>query len=135
MISNKARLLMLAALAVSVFPVFAQTDNAPAASSTTGSAAKADNTKVNKRDRADTKTAFDQPNDKADIKVAAAVRKAIVGDDSLSTSAHNVKLIAAKGVVTLRGPVKSADEKSKVESLAKNVDGVTSVDNQLDIKQ
>lgn len=134
MISKKARLLMLAALAVSTSTVFAQTDHAPASSGTV-SGAKADNTKVNKRDRSDTKTSFDQPNDKADIKVAAAVRKAIVGDDSLSSSAHNVKLIAAKGVVTLRGPVKSADEKAKVEALAKAVDGVSSVDNELDIKQ
>lgn len=133
--SKKVKMLMVAAMAISALPVLAQNSTSPAASSSTSSAANADNTKVNKRDRSDAKTAFDQPNDKADIKVAAAVRKAIVGDDSLSTSARNIKLIAAKGVVTLRGPVKSTDEKATVESLARKVDGVKSVDNQLDIKQ
>jgi len=62
------------------------------------------------------------------------VRRAIVKDTSLSTSAHNVKLVAAQGSVTLRGPVKNADEKAKVEADVKAVSGVSSVDNQLDAK-
>ncbi|QWT21436.1 BON domain-containing protein [Bacillus sp. NP157] len=98
-------------------------------------ASKVDNSQINQRDRAgDHATPIDQPNDAADIKVAAAVRKAIVGDDSLSTMAHNVKLIAANGTVTLRGPVKDVAEKSRIEQLAKGTPGVTTVDNQLDIK-
>lgn len=98
-------------------------------------AAPANNTAVNRRDRSSqSMTPFDQPNDRADIKLAAAVRKAIFKDKSLSTSAHNLKLIAARGVVTLRGPVKNADEKAKVESIVKAVAGVSSVDNQLDVK-
>jgi len=97
---------------------------------------KADNTAMNKRDRSgDSTTSFDQPNNKVDIDLAANVRKAIVGEKSLSTKAHNVKLIASAGVVTLRGPVASADEKAKVDQLAASVAGVTRVDNQLDIKQ
>jgi hyperosmotically inducible protein len=96
---------------------------------------KADNTKINQRDRdGGQSTAFDQPNDAEDIKVAAAVRKAIVGDDSLSTSAHNLKFIAADGTVTLRGPVKNDAEKARVESIVKGVPGVTTVQNQLDSK-
>ncbi len=106
-----------------------------AASSAAAMSAPADNSGVNARDRsAQTTTPFDQPNDKADIKLAAAVRHAIVKDKSLSMSAHNVKLVAAGGVVTLRGPVDSADEKAKVESVVKGVSGVSSVDNQLDVK-
>ena len=62
------------------------------------------------------------------------MRRAIVKDTSLSTSAHNVKLVAAQGSVTLRGPVKNADEKAKVEADVKAVSGVSSVDNQLDAK-
>ena len=97
---------------------------------------KADNTAMNKRDRSgESATPFDQPNNKVDIALAANVRKAIVGEKSLSTKAHNVKLIASSGVVTLRGPVASADEKTKVDQLAASVAGVTRVDNQLDIKQ
>lgn len=95
----------------------------------------ADNTGVNKRDRSShTTKPTDQPNDKADIKLAAAVRRAIVKDKSLSMSAHNVKLVAARGSVTLRGPVRDAAEKAKVEADAKSVPGVSAVDNQLDIK-
>ena len=49
-------------------------------------------------------------------------------------SAHNIKIVAAHGAVTLRGPVKSADEKARVESIVKSVAGVDSLDNELDIK-
>lgn len=79
-------------------------------------------------------TPVDQPNDKSDIKLAARVRRALVKDKSLSMSAHNLKLVAASGVVTLRGPVASADEKARVESLVGTVSGVSRVDNQLDVK-
>lgn len=96
----------------------------------------ADNSKMNERDRSsEMLTPMDQPNDKADIKLAAAVRSAIVGDESLSTMAHNVKLIAAHGAVTLRGPVKTGAEKMKIEELVKAVPGVTTVANHLDVKQ
>ena len=93
------------------------------------------NTRMNSRDRvADTTKPTDQSNDKADIRLAAAVRHAIVNDKSLSTSAHNVKLIANGGVVTLRGPVASDEEKQKVAQIAGAVDGVKSVDNNLDVQ-
>ncbi|NYE30051.1 osmotically-inducible protein OsmY [Rhodanobacter sp. K2T2] len=105
------------------------------ASSSSTMSAPANDTAVNKRDRSSqTMKPTDQPEDKADIKLAAAVRRSIYKDKSLSTSAHNVKLVAAQGVVTLRGPVKNADEKAKVEADAKAVSGVSSVDNQLDVK-
>jgi osmotically-inducible protein OsmY len=94
-----------------------------------------DNTGVNKRDRADaTVKPTDQPNNAADIKVAAAVRRAITAEDSLSTLAHNVKLVASAGVVTLRGPVENDAEKTRVEQLASATPGVSSVRNELDIK-
>lgn len=115
--------LTLAAFAAASAPAFAQDTS------------KVDNTQINQRDRnTEHTTPFDQPNNSADIKVAAAVRKAIVADDSLSTSAQNVKLVAAGGVVTLRGPVKNAGERARVEALAKGAPGVTSVENQLDVK-
>lgn len=95
-----------------------------------------DNTRVNQRDRNhETLTPTDQPNDKADIQFAANVRSAIVKDDSLSTKAHNVKIVARAGVVVLRGPVASADEKARVEKIVSSVAGVTHVDNQLDVAQ
>lgn len=106
-----------------------------ASSTASSTSTQPNNSGINKRDRSsETTKPIDQPNDKADIKVAAAVRRAIVKDKSLSMSAHNIKLEAINGAVTLRGPVKNDQEKAKVEADAKGVSGVTTVDNQLDIK-
>jgi hyperosmotically inducible periplasmic protein len=116
--------------------LLAQPQTAPASSSSSTSSPAADNTQTNSRDRSgQTMTPIHQPNDKADIKLAAAVRRAIVKDDSLSTLAHNVKIVTANGAVTLRGPVKSDEEKSRVETVVKGIAGVNSVDNELDVKQ
>lgn len=94
----------------------------------------ADNTAVNARDRSDaSKTSMAQPNDQTDIKLAAIVRRAISKDSSLSTMAHNVKIVAANGTVTLRGSVKGDDEKSEVETVVRSVDGVQRVTNDLDV--
>ena len=129
--------LVASAVCALAFAVSAQATSTPQDSSPapTTSSAPADNSGVNARDRSSSAIKpTDQPNDKADIKLAAAVRRVIVKDTSLSTSAHNVKLVAAQGSVTLRGPVKNADEKAKVEADVKAVSGVSSVDNQLDAK-
>jgi hyperosmotically inducible periplasmic protein len=94
----------------------------------------ADNTDKNDRDREDaTKTPGDQSEDKDDIAITAEIRKAVVGDDSLSVNAKNVKIITADGVVTLRGPVASEDERHAIANVAKNTAGVARVDNQLEI--
>ena len=96
---------------------------------------RADNTRINERDKGGaTKTPQDQSNQRQDRELLAAVRRAIVGDKSLSSMAHNVKILVEGGAATLRGPVQSAEEKAKVESLAKQVKGITSADNQLDVK-
>lgn len=94
----------------------------------------ADNTDLNTRDKdGDTLTPQKQTNSDSDIEVLAAVRRAIVDDSNLSTAAHNVKIMVVKGVVTLRGPVKSANEKAQVEKLTRKVAGVLKIDNRLDI--
>ncbi len=96
---------------------------------------KADNTGMNVRDKSGvTLTLQKQTNREADRKLLAAVRRAVVGDRTLSTSAHNVKIVARGGVVTLRGPVRSEDEKSRIADLAQQATGVVSVENQLDVK-
>jgi osmotically-inducible protein OsmY len=64
----------------------------------------------------------------------AKVRQAVVDDKTLSTNAHNVKIVTNNGVVTLRGPVKSADEKKTIEAIATQVAGVTKVENLLEIE-
>lgn len=95
-----------------------------------------DNTAVNRRDQNTTAmTPMDQSEDAADIKVAAEIRRAVMDDKGLSTNAHNAKIITSKGgAVTLRGVVDSAAEKDSIEAKAKAVSGVSSVDNQLEVK-
>lgn len=95
----------------------------------------ADNTGMNVQDKdGATKTPENQTNRGGDRKMLAAVRRAVVHDKTLSTSAHNVKIVAKGGIVTLRGPVGSEDEKDRIEKLAQQVAGVASVENQLDVK-
>ena len=78
-------------------------------------------------------TAQDQSNAGSDLEITQAIRQAVVGDDSLSVSAENVKIITDGGVVTLRGPVKSAAEKATIERLARAVPGVVRVDSQIEV--
>jgi hyperosmotically inducible periplasmic protein len=95
----------------------------------------ADNTKKNERDRSgESKTSGDQSNSPEDLKITQAIRQAVVKDESLTMTAKNVKIITAGGQVTLRGPVKSEDEKMKIEKLAKSAAGAAKVDNQLEVK-
>jgi hyperosmotically inducible protein len=80
-------------------------------------------------------TAQNQSEKEADRTISAAIRKAVVSDDSLSVNAHNVKIITADGVVTLRGPVKNDQEKTNIEAKAKQVAGVSSVQNLLEVEK
>ena len=95
----------------------------------------ADNSGRNVRDRSGkTKTSGDQSNSSGDIKITAAIRRAVMKDDSLSMTAKNVKIITADGVVTLRGPVKSAAEKQTIARLAEANAGSAKVMNHLEVK-
>jgi hyperosmotically inducible protein len=95
----------------------------------------ADNTGKNERDRSgETKTPGDQSNTPEDLKITQSIRQAVVKDKSLTMTAKNVKIITAGGQVTLRGPVNSAEEKAKIEKLAKTAAGEAKVDNQLEVK-
>ena len=97
-------------------------------------APKADNTTVNKADREPGAVTADQgKNNKSDVKVAADIRKAIRNDKSLSTYAHNVKVIAQNGQVTLKGPVRSEDEKQTVLSEAKAAAGSAGVADEMTV--
>ena len=97
---------------------------------------KPDNTGKNERDRStETKTSGDQSNSSEDTKITADIRRAIVKDSSLTMTAKNVKIITAGGTVTLRGPVHSAEEKTKIEQLAAAAAKGAKIDNQLEIKE
>jgi len=93
-----------------------------------------DNSKVNERDRAPSQaTADQQKNNRSDVAITRDIRKAIVADKQLSTYAHNVKVITQHGEVTLKGPVRTEDEKRTVESKASEIAGAGHVKNQLSI--
>lgn len=84
----------------------------------------ADNTKVNERDQQKNQpTADSQKNSPSDRELARQIRKSLMNDKSLSTYAHNVKIIAQNGMVTLKGPVRSYDEKRAIEAKAAEVAG------------
>ena len=88
------------------------------------SGVKPDNTKVNKQDRdANQPTADQQKNNASDLDLTKNIRRSIMEDKSLSSDAHNVKVISQNGTVTLRGPVKSDAEKSAIVSKAVSVAG------------
>lgn len=84
----------------------------------------ADNTKLNENDRSNNALTADQQREtKQDREITQRIRKSIIDDKSLSTYAHNVKIITADGMVTLRGPVRSEEEKKSVEQKAIQVAG------------
>jgi osmotically-inducible protein OsmY len=92
----------------------------------------ADNTRENK---AQSSTADNQPNAKSDRMMTAKVRKAIIADKNLSLYAHNVKIVTNNGQVTLKGPVKSEDEKQQVIKDATSAASPDKISNQLSVKQ
>jgi osmotically-inducible protein OsmY len=93
-----------------------------------------DNTKTNQQDRAKGAATADQQKENAsDREITQKIRQAVMDDKSLSTYAHNVKVIAQDGQVTLKGPVRSENEKKTVEAKAVEVAGAGHVSNQITI--
>jgi hyperosmotically inducible periplasmic protein len=90
-----------------------------------------DNTKKNKDQTPP--TADQQKMNSSDREITQKIRKAIHEDKSLSTYAHNIKIISQDGKVTLRGPVRSEDEKSNLQAKAVTVAGAENVSNQLEV--
>ena len=127
---NVARTLLCAGLLIgSGMAALAQEPSTPQAPPA------ADNTKVNERDRsANEPTADQQKDSRSDRDITQQIRQSIVKDKSLSTYAHNVKIITQHGQVTLKGPVRSEDEKRSVEAKAAEVAGENKVTSELNIK-
>jgi osmotically-inducible protein OsmY len=94
-----------------------------------------DNTKMNKGD-ADTSqpTADRQKDNPSDRDITQQIRKSLMNDKSLSTYAHNVKIVAQNGMVTLKGPVRSEDEKEAIGQKAAEIVGKDKVTNDLSVK-
>ena len=103
-------------------------------SAATVGAQQSDNTAVNKQDRAKgAVTADQQKENTTDRDLTQKIRSSLVGDKALSTYAHNVKVVAQNGQVTLKGPVRSEDEKRRVEAKAVEVAGAGHVVNEMSV--
>jgi hyperosmotically inducible periplasmic protein len=101
----------------------------------TAQAPAPDNTKVNERDKNKAEpTADQQKENRPDREITRQIRRSIVQDKSLSSYAHNVKIISQNGMVTLKGPVRSDEEKSTVEAKAAEIAGKDKVTSQLEVK-
>src|ERR1700720_4951795 len=95
----------------------------------------ADNTKVNERDRSQNEPTADQQKDsRSDHDITQQIRQSIMKDKSLSTYAHNVKIVTQSGQVTLKGPGRSEDEKRTVEAKAAEIAAESKVTSELNIK-
>jgi hyperosmotically inducible protein len=94
-----------------------------------------DNSKTNQQGRdKGAVTADQQAETQADRDLAKKIRKSIINDKSLSTYAHNVKIIARSGTVVLKGPVRTEDEKTAIEVKATEIAGANNVRNELTVK-
>jgi osmotically-inducible protein OsmY len=94
------------------------------------------NTGINVRDRnPDAVTAGTQPNAKSDLELTRQIRRAVVKDHSLSTAAHNIKIVSDGGMVVLRGPVKTDREKLAIDEKARQIAGAKNVQDQLEVEQ
>jgi hyperosmotically inducible protein len=95
-----------------------------------------DNTAANKQDRSDTAvTAGSQKENHNDRYLTQQIRKAVIADKSLSTYAHNVKIVSQDGTVTLKGPVRSDDERKSILAKAEQIAGQGKVTDQLSVKE
>jgi osmotically-inducible protein OsmY len=94
-----------------------------------------DNTKMNKGDANSSQTTADQQKEnQSDRQITQQIRKSLMNDKALSTYAHNIKIVAQNGTVTLKGPVRSEDEKQAIEQKAAEVVGKDKVTNDLSVK-
>ena len=93
-----------------------------------------DNTKSNKVDPSNTRmTADEQKNDSSDLGLTQRIRQNVMADKGLSTYAHNVKIVAVDGIVTLNGVVRTAEEKTRITAIATEVAGKDRVVNKLKV--
>ena len=120
---GRALVVAIALASISVIPVLRA-----------GAQTPADNTKVNTRDRQAEATTADQQKENAnDRTITQKIRRSLMNDKALSTYAHNVKIVSQGGQVTLKGPVRTEDEKRTVEAKATEVAGAGRVTNEITI--
>jgi osmotically-inducible protein OsmY len=93
---------------------------------------KSNGNSVNSNDKM-MSTADAQKNDAADLAITRQIRKSLMQDKSLSTYAHNVKIVTVNGRVTLNGVVHDTSEKNAIETKAQAIAGKANVTDALTI--
>jgi hypothetical protein len=116
---------VLTALALTAGVAMAKTSPPPSVDPT--------NTGINERDSVKLTPEDQARGSAADVEATRAIRQRVVDDKTLSTKAHNVKIITLKGIATLRGPVETIEEKTRIEGHAKQAPGVNSVRNEIEV--
>jgi osmotically-inducible protein OsmY len=107
---------------------------APHVIAQTPSTVAPDNAKSNKVDTSnETATSDAQTNKATDLDLTKRIRQSVMADKSLSTYAHNIKIVTVNGSVTLNGVVRSEDEKAAIETKAANIAGKNKVTSDLKI--
>jgi hyperosmotically inducible periplasmic protein len=116
--------LVLSSSVLLAVPCFGQDQATPATAP--------DNSAQNKHQ---TSTAEQQSSATSDRQLTAKIRRSLIADKSLSMDAHNVKIITMNGAVTLKGPVKSDEEKQEIAAKAAEIaGGPDKITNQLTVK-
>jgi hyperosmotically inducible protein len=125
---------LTATIAAGLFIIAAQSAMSQSSTPPSTGTVPADNTKSNKLDPSNTAATADAQKDNAgDRTITQRIRKSLVTDKSLSTYAHNVKIVSVNGTVTLNGVVRSEDEKSAIGMKAVSVAGPGHVVNDLKV--
>jgi len=93
-----------------------------------------DNTRVNRQEQnRNGVTADQQGKNSSDRKITQQIRESITKDKNLSTYGHNVKVVTQNGTVTLKGPVRSDEEKKAIEAKATEIAGPGNVNSELTV--
>ena len=128
--------LIVASAAIAIGLAFAPLPSHAAQSDPGMTAVKPDNTKINQRDRNDAEmTADKQGSAKPDREITREIRRALMRDKGLSTYAHNVKIITKNGLVTLKGPVKSEQERQAVLNAATTAARARDITDEMSVKR
>ena len=85
-------------------------------------------------DSATSASADEPPQSAKDREVARKIRRAVVTDKSLSVRAQNIKIIAKNGTVTLKGVVRSDQEKTAITAKAIQIAGANNVKDEITVK-
>ena len=126
-----------AALACVIVPILALTVDLAVAQSpeaSSGGVAAPDNTKSNKLDSNRSPSADDQKNTASDLKITQQIRQSVMSDKTLSSYAHNAKIVAVNGTVTLNGVVQTEAERNSIAQKAEQVVGSGHVVNKLKVE-